>query len=350
MDDLSGLDWSKPASTSKQSTANYTPTFAPLKPTPPPSGRATPLSQPAQASKPATPANDSFSNLVSFSGGNANAKLSLAEQQKKLAELKLGQQAGQSKTLQTQYSGGDEIWNTLGSGRSTPAHGGQINNGPHSGQVDNDDDDLFATFNKPQPQAQPHPQPRSSTKPAGEDAFEEDDDPFGLSQVKTTKTTRYETTNTGVDDDDVLGLLGQPVSSRPPPSPKEEELRPQSTAHPQDKAVAELVDMGFPAEKARQALETTDSGIDVQGAVGWLLNQAHSEARERSQAREQAANGHLAVSSSRRTRDERNEQRARQETFEDADGQGYRRHSQKQGGEKDPAQVGPTGNAGFQLR
>jgi len=32
------------------------------------------------------------------------------------------------------------------------------------------------------------------------------------------------------------------------------------------------VDMGFPADKARQALESTSSGTDVQAAVGWLLN------------------------------------------------------------------------------
>jgi uncharacterized UBP type Zn finger protein len=35
-------------------------------------------------------------------------------------------------------------------------------------------------------------------------------------------------------------------------------------------------DMGFPADKSRRALNTTESGTDVQAAVGWLLTQAHS--------------------------------------------------------------------------
>ena len=37
--------------------------------------------------------------------------------------------------------------------------------------------------------------------------------------------------------------------------------------------------MGFPLERSRQALESTESGVDVQAAVGWLLNQAHQETR-----------------------------------------------------------------------
>jgi hypothetical protein len=41
--------------------------------------------------------------------------------------------------------------------------------------------------------------------------------------------------------------------------------------------------MGFPANKSRAALQET--GGDVQAAVGWLLNQAHQESKERTQTR-----------------------------------------------------------------
>ena len=50
-----------------------------------------------------------------------------------------------------------------------------------------------------------------------------------------------------------------------------------------DRAVAELVDMGFSADQSAIALATTDSGLDVQAAVGWILNQAHAQTKQRTQ-------------------------------------------------------------------
>ncbi|RMZ77218.1 hypothetical protein DV738_g4540, partial [Chaetothyriales sp. CBS 135597] len=233
MDDLSSLNWGPTSDGSNRSTANGRPAFAPLQPTPPSTGRGSPLNNGGQPtskppSKPPTPAPDSFANLVSFSSSNASGKLSLAEQQKILAEQKLKQQMSQAKTLHDQYAGNDDIWNALGAGRTTPA----VEKQEHR----TNDDSLFADFDAPQPSSQPEPVP-------------------------------------------------EPVRQTEP-----------SSVHPQDKALAELVDMGFPPHKARQALEATESGIDVQAAVGLLLNQAHAEARkQQSQARDSSADSRSSV-------------------------------------------------------
>ncbi|RMD43722.1 hypothetical protein DV735_g1465, partial [Chaetothyriales sp. CBS 134920] len=263
MDDLSSLNWGAGPDGAKRSTSNGRPTFAPLQPTPPSTGRASPLNNGGQPtskppSKPPTPAPDSFSNLVSFSSSNAPGKLSLAEQQKRLAEQKLKQQRSQTKTLHDHYAGSDDVWNALGAGTSTPA----IERQEHR----TDDDSLFADF---------HPQPRKlKNKQQGQtqsSSVANDDDPFGLGKLNKQQGQTQSSTVANDNDDDVLGLLGQPVSK----------------VH---KALAELVDMGFPTHKARQALEATESGIDVQAAVGVLLNQAHADARkQQSQARDSSA-------------------------------------------------------------
>lgn len=103
----------------------------------------------------------------------------------------------------------------------------------------------------------------------------------------------------GGDDDDVLGLLGKPVDDVPRPAPeKPRRVQEQTTSQPssgmndpRDTAVADLVDMGFDADKARRALDQTRNGIDVQGAVSWLLNSAHEEARNRSKAHDDSNGG-----------------------------------------------------------
>lgn len=119
-----------------------------------------------------------------------------------------------------------------------------------------------------------------------------DDDPFGLGTDGFVKIPKQDAIVNGKseDDEDVLGLLGRPVSEFPKPQPRKEKVpEPASDAslHPQDRAVAELVDMGFAPEKSRVALEATESGTDVQAAVGWLLNQAHEESRKKSQPQRQ---------------------------------------------------------------
>ena len=290
MDDIAGLSWgSTPANGQKAapSTSNYS-AFSTLKPTPPTSGRASPLIAPPSQppSKPATPANDSFANLISF-GGTSNKNLSLLEQQKRQTEAKILQQKAQSQKLNEQYAGGeDQFWNNLGSGKATPANGDgkNIATNTQSNGLDDDEDDLFAVFNKPAAVKPATAKGLTVTIPVQKPKVnDDDDDPFGLAQ-NVRRRVDTPTTATTVDSNDVLGLLGQPASARPRQTPTSPVRRKgPADVHPQDKAVAELVDMGFPADKAKMVLEGTDSGINVQAAVGILLNQAHAKARQKSQ-------------------------------------------------------------------
>ncbi|KAK4943708.1 auxilin-like clathrin-binding protein required for normal clathrin function [Elasticomyces elasticus] len=307
MDDIAGLKWtSTPANGQKPANANYS-AFSALRPSPPlpASGRASPLTAPSSQpqSKSTTPANDSFANLVPF-GPNSNKNVSLLEQQKRLAETKLRQQQTQTQVAKDQYAGGDEqFWSNLGSGRGTPVVDNTKNITTSSGTgavPDGDDDDLFAAFNKPATTQNASVTANVPRRPT----IEEDDDPFGLSESGRRRTGTAATEST-MDDDDVLGLLGKPASAHravevPPPQPKND----VTEMHPQDKAIAELVDMGFPADKAQQALEATESGMDVQAAVGWLLNQAHEEARQKAQSRDTSRHGAGADSTQRNRRPE----------------------------------------------
>lgn len=293
MNDLTGLSWTdKPAaSRPPPPPPNYsTSSHTALKPTPSTSGRASPLASKLPATAPgrgSTPANDSFANLVTFGGSKTAQNLSLSEQQKKLAEQK-------AQTVQKgQYLGDEEVWNRLGSGRSTPA----TNGGGQSAGVgvqngnEEEEEDLFAAFNRPAPA--PAVNIKSETGKVLGPQQEDDDDPFGLAQLgsrrngshqATTDTTKFD------EDDDFLGDLGRPVQQTRPPTKQPSAVPVHVSGHPQDRAIAELVDMGFPADKARQALETTDSGVDVQAAVSHLLNQAHAEAQTKSKSRQQQHN------------------------------------------------------------
>lgn len=119
---------------------------------------------------------------------------------------------------------------------------------------------------------------------------------FGLNQLAQNTTSPPPASAPTNGEDDILGLLSKPVSAfqtRPAPAPKPEaepaapRRSTPSAANPHDKAVAELVNMGFPAERSAITLATTESGLDVQAAVGWLLNQAHAEAKQKTKERSQ---------------------------------------------------------------
>ncbi|EXJ93436.1 hypothetical protein A1O1_01828 [Capronia coronata CBS 617.96] len=289
MDDIAGLKWSSaPANGQKPSASNYS-AFSTLKPTPPASGRASPLSStsPQPPSKPITPSNDSFANLVPF-GGNSSKNLSLVEQQKRQAEARQQQQRAQNLASTAQYAGGDDqFWESLGSGRGTPAVESARNmaTSRNNAVKDDNDDDLFAAFNQP-----PKAKSGRTSAPSEEAKMVDDDDPFELSKVGHQKTVITAAVSTLDSDEDVLGLLGKPAPAHAPVQPRMESPPPVAESgvaslNPQDRAVAELVDMGFPAEKARIALEQTDSGTDIQAAVGYLLNQAHAESRQQTQPR-----------------------------------------------------------------
>ncbi|KAL8709732.1 MAG: hypothetical protein Q9220_005518 [cf. Caloplaca sp. 1 TL-2023] len=349
MDDLSGLNWTSSTATTggqkppPMSTGSYYPT---LRPTPPLSGRSTPLStlpnKPSASgiarSNASTPVNDSFANLVSFNAASSIKGLTLQEQQQRLQEEKAHQRVGIKGPASGQQ---DEVfWEKLGSGTSTPnpviapptfttKKTDDIRGAPMKGRepaIRADigqskpstglatSNDLLADFDTPY---------RSSTsrndawdvkhevQSSGEHGMgsilkeqntvdNEDEDPFGLGSMNNkTQLPKVATGKISEPDDDILGMLGRPVSdfSRPkqqsPPSTLREET---SSSLPADRALAELVEMGFTAEKSRQALEATGSGSDVQSAVGWLLNQAHQESRSQSRGRQQDGSaGHQQV-------------------------------------------------------
>ncbi|KAJ5182881.1 hypothetical protein N7492_000497 [Penicillium capsulatum] len=318
MDDLNGLSWT----TNSNAPANKPPPmgsglmFPNVRPAGN-SGRSTPLSAASNRSKsPAKPVastGDSFANLVSFNSAATNKNLSLLEQQKRLQEEKAKKAAENQSQFDAQYGGqNSQFWDSLEQGRSqTPA----TRPSPQPVSQPADDDDLLAAFNSAAPvdASTNFPIPRSTSSPridinspqgvpsggitmqdntGGLDAFD-DDDPFGLSELKPKPAPAPAPAQD--DDDDFLGLLGKPVSEIPrQPSPKPAASpvpdRDESDASPMpsnevDRAIAELVDMGFPADKSRQALRATPSGEDVQAAVGWLLTQAHEESRQKSHGR-----------------------------------------------------------------
>lgn len=360
MDDLAGLDWSKPT----QKPSNTPAAFPPFRqsPTPQLSGRSTPLAglpvqqsgpraSPAGStafrppSKPATPANDSFAGLVSLNTSKAaSSNLSLQERQRQIQEQKLREETERRKQYDTTFGGADsKHWDTLGSGKSTPepnafgalrpATNAPVNQGlsrainkPFAGldttskrpvQSPPVEDDFLAAFNSaatvdssshfpPQSYGSGRSTPAISAdlsqhhtpfpQPSASNAFgDDDDDMFGLKQMAPKAVSPAPPPPVGEAEDDILGLLGKPVSDfgsrREParqfePEPEPDEGKTSSgptSAH--EKAVAELVDMGFPAERSAIALATTESGVDVQGAVGWLLNQAHAEAKQKTQER-----------------------------------------------------------------
>ena len=347
MDDLSGLDWSAPSSqsTNKPPPLTNAGNYTAFRANPPLSGRSTPSvlqpqtvpgkhpGTPGASGKTGSPQNDSFANLLPFNSAQTSKNLSLKEQQDLLQEQKRNRAVNEHKqwdayfgsggsasvsaepsrtaspsgfaigtpgTLQSQNSG-----QRLPSGLSDRLGSRSTSSRLQSTQNQDDEEDILAAFNSSAPVDAstnfPVPdQSRSSSRAPSvpptlpiskqpQNTFLDDDDPFGLGTAPATQST----SNTGVsreaastrnaDDDDVLGLLGKPVSELPPPRSPSPPPSTTAEAHPVDKAIAELVDMGFSAEKSQEALAATESGLDVQSAVGWLLNQAHTESRSKSQ-------------------------------------------------------------------
>ncbi|PGH07296.1 hypothetical protein GX51_01840 [Blastomyces parvus] len=317
MDDLSGLNWSPSSGSEARRLAPVGSTsaaaFSGLRPTPPTSGRSTPLTagpsvRSKQPSKAPTPANDSFANLVSFSSANSGKTLSLLEQQKELTEQKARQEAHRKANLEAQYGGSNtQFWDNFEKPRaSTSPAGPQTSFEPQPPSTD--EDDLLAAFNASAPvdASTNFPIPvdagSSNNKAASSQLASNDgqyadqssrstgdDDPFGLRDLKS--KARIQGPTFPADDDDILGSLGKPVSEfiRKPEDEivrvKEPSRGPSPAVSAADKYIAELVDMGFPADKAQEALAATESGTDVQAAVGWLLNQAHEEAKQKAKAK-----------------------------------------------------------------
>lgn len=305
---------------------------------------------PPSRGNPPTPGSDSFANLVSFNASQSNKGLSLQEQQRKLQEENSRREAEKNRAFDSQFgSSKTSSWDTLEDGKTTPnrvtspptytatsEYGGkklsQVINKPFAGippvsasgvtpKPIGEDDDILAAFNASAPvdrsshmpdqsrsssidptnpfaktQSFDAAQPLDDMSGLGRDLMEDwDDDPFGLGTSNTVQKSASKAIVVGTaddvkDDDDVLGLLGRPVSEfakKPIFKPAAPEKVEADEGHPQERAVADLVDMGFARDKSRLALETTASGTDIQAAVGWLLNQAHEDARKKSSSEAQ---------------------------------------------------------------
>lgn len=339
MDDLAGIDWSSKPSGDQPKPPPMNPTFGSLRPTPSPfaSGRTTPLStqplsaQPSSGSGPKpTPqkaAADSFSNLVNFGPTKSTQKLSLAERQAQLEEEKRKKAEQQRQQVEAQFGNG-QFWDNLGS-RSSNASPAPLQLPQVSVVKKDDDDDLFAAFNKDTKvdNASHYPPPESNrstpannghldlsnasawggASPANGSSFPpEDDDIFGLGQMQPSQPPAPQ--QTVADDDDFLGDLAKPVDEvrrkhleqprpgrpiedegdssssseapRAPPRPPK-----KATNDPFDQAVAQIVDCGFSADDARRALTESGAGTNTQVAVDWLLTEAHRKSKAASAGR-----------------------------------------------------------------
>ncbi|KND93402.1 UBA domain-containing protein 7 [Tolypocladium ophioglossoides CBS 100239] len=349
MDDLSGLDWSKPTGTQPKPPP-MNPSYPSLRPTPSPlgSGRSTPLS--AQGSTgslpkpaPTKPAQDSFSNLMNFGSAKASQNLTLAERQAQLEAEKRKKEEEQRKQSETQFGSGQQ-WDALGSRAFTPSPSLQPPAASNNGAKNDDDDDLFAAFNKDtkvdKSSHYPPPESNNSTPANGTqldlnnpNAWDsktginggnfavEDDDPFGLNDLKPSSGAPAAPVNV-TDDDDFLGDLARPVEEvrkkqqaaaqpepepepgkpiededssssedGPPPPPRCQTPKRQPKANKDefDRAIAQLVDYGFSPEDAWRGLAESGAGLNVQAAANWLLDDAHRKSKAKSQGRSSSA-------------------------------------------------------------
>ena len=337
MDDLLGEDWQsapKQPTTAPLNPSTFNTGYSSFRASPQPqqNGSAPTLvpSRPTSTvnsasklgSKPTTPANDAFGSLTSLPSQKAASNMSIQERQRQLLEEKRKQQLQQA-----------QMWDSLGSGRGTPEARGPS---PGTAQKKEEDvDDILAAFNRAAPvdkashypppsgpasgrntPATAQPPPMTNVAPI---AFDDDDDPFGLAEVarKNKERSQEPKTRHTVEDDDILGDLGKPVTAAPSKQPSPEDAVPEwdenvassrvaRSAEPQDRALAELIDMGFPEDTAKLALAET--GGDVQNAVGWLLQQAHEtskqNAKEESQLRRRSPSSGSRNPSQRRQGDQ----------------------------------------------
>ncbi|KAK5993726.1 UBA domain-containing protein 7 [Cladobotryum mycophilum] len=340
MDDLSGLDWSsKPAGNQPKPPIN---SFSSFRASPMTSGQHTPLSAQGTSGSqsrtaPAKPSQDSFSNLMNFGLPKATQNLTLAERQAQLEAEKRRKEEEKRRQAEAQFGNGQQ-WDTLGSRGFTPSPA-PPQPAPVNG-AKNDDDDLFAAFNRDtkvdNASHYPPPQPEkkgldlsdptawtAKTSSTTNGVFQvDDDDPFGLTELKpnvSAGTSRPVPAAT--DDFDFLGDLARPVdeirreqeakqqaarqasrhapraepgkpieddsSSSDDDEPIERNLErvPRTNKDPFDKAVAQLVDYGFSPEQARRGLVESGSGFNAQAAANWLLDEAHRKAKETTQGK-----------------------------------------------------------------
>ncbi|KAF2153564.1 hypothetical protein K461DRAFT_241163 [Myriangium duriaei CBS 260.36] len=342
MDDLAGLDWNAKANGAQQSRPPPgAPSYASITPTLRPNFASSTLnpqfsSRPNSAlsgtgsigspAKAASPANDSFSNLLPTTANKAKTNLSLQDRQNQL----LQERQRQIQEQQQRHNSEAQLWEKLGTGsRPSSAQPGAARPSAVNGNKKEEDvDDILAAFSSsakvdrsshfPPPMSASHSgrstpgmlQPPASSNGMTTGGFDDDDDPFGLGSMpaRQSQTTKSPSPQPLPIDEDFLGELGKPVQPRkqkspsPPPAPARDpsppgDFRAKANSTPLDRSIAELVDMGFPPDKARVALEATDGNL--QTAVGWLLNQAHAESQQKAHGR--SAERHASPAKPRQT-------------------------------------------------
>lgn len=338
MDDLSDLNWSSKPELSRTNSTYHG--LAPAFNVSDSSSQAKP-SLTAGASQSAVPkaknqalGDDGFSGLVSFNSISSDKNVPLLERQKTLSNQRSQQQASKKQQLNSLYNGGDDhFWNSLGSGRSTPDVTGQhLGQASESAATNGRDsrtsssgcevptqqsnaatDDFLAAFSASTPveSSSYFPKPPGNApvlRSADEQTTQshssspaiasfsdrptkpttEDDDPFGLADLSNNNNNNNNTGETRNaasrenNDEDILGLFGEPapVKSNPEPLAEPSHQEPKVSAeHSGDRVLAELIDMGFSEDNAKDALQVTGPAADIQQAVSWLLNKAHAEAK-----------------------------------------------------------------------
>ncbi|KAJ2891409.1 hypothetical protein MKZ38_000472 [Zalerion maritima] len=319
-----------------------------LRPTPSPlgSGRNTPMSLHSSGStsakaQPPKPSQDAFSNLVNFGSGTTKptANLSLREQQERLEAERRRKEEAKQKQLNAQFGNG-QFWDSLSQKPSAINSRTASPAVPTQGSLSTaqlpkkaaDDADLFAAFKAETKvdNASFYPPPSGSSPTSGKGTPSagldlgnpsawnqpalsggggldggDDDDPFGLSKLKPVKQSVASVPATN-DDDDFLGDLGKPVEevrkkqpvpqqpTRPEPGKPIEDDESDSDDDnvnvgdlndPFEKAVSQLVELGFTLENSRRGLTESGAGLNVQAAVGWLLDDAERQARQKAKAK-----------------------------------------------------------------
>ncbi|KAI4159563.1 MAG: hypothetical protein LQ342_006473 [Letrouitia transgressa] len=192
-----------------------------------------------------TPANDSFSNLISFQATQTTKNLSLQELQK-LKEgqrQKLHEQRFGEGTASLRSADGDFL-EQLGSGKSTPmtaqspppdpatsqykapnqhqrmgesVGSGYLRKVEHHNGFPNDD--LLGGIEETRIYGTPETRKNGASReispsPLGNGDEQNDDDPFGLGTMSGPIKPRLHQPKVDQDNDDVLGLLGRPVSRK----------------------------------------------------------------------------------------------------------------------------------------
>ncbi|KAL7275173.1 auxilin-like clathrin-binding protein required for normal clathrin function [Rhizina undulata] len=299
--------------------------------------RGSPLSSRTTSPSPANfnnvgakPSTDSFSNLVSFGRPKSStANLSLQEQQRLREKQRIKEEEDNRRKMDALFGA-----STTDGANPNAQFWDSLSGGPGGKEVrqekvrDQEEDDLLAAFNSQvpvdnssfyppptfsSPERVPVSQPKTGTSssshlqdfitaPFKAQKSQQALDPFDLEFLPSRDASPFQNNNNqqNIQDDDILGDLAKPVSELPPrpqpefspppaaapPKPAESTVNrrgsPPQQNDPRDPAIAEIVDMGFTVAQAKRALAETDTGLDVEAAVGWLLEEAHRTSRSAS--------------------------------------------------------------------